>query len=441
MTEQAAYPFSLEAEMSVLGGVLIDPDRYTEVSERLNPTMFLDPRSRAVFAAAGRICDRGSALDAVTLLSELDRGGESRHASFVADLFDAVPTAANIMYHVGVVYDKYRLRGVLDTAKAMKERALAPGNDSVDSIVAEASSSLGNHLLDGDGDGLRPVVASHFEEEKMPEKVIWRDGDSGAVLREGEVAFLSGQGGDGKSYLSLALAWASATFQGDVCGLGVRSGRVVVMSYEDGGKTVWWRLGMIAGRKGRPPPYVPLDTPDNVLVVPNPQPLWVMEDRKTRKSDTWDKQWSMIHSLEPSLVIIDPLVSAAPIEAVDNTGARAFVQALMAEGKEGGWGTLVVAHSNKMARFNTADPGPGCISGAGQYYDSARGVLYVFRHGPDLMMVCPKANNGPQGWGVLMEKDMRKPRSEDRKPRFAGWLRKESLTRSEVKDKLKGGKK
>ena len=164
-----------------------------------------------------------------------------------------------------------------------------------------------------------------------------------------------------------------------------------------------------------------------------------MTIKQSAPSSIWDIQWETIQSLKPSMVIIDPLTSAAPgVEMGDNTGARAFIQAVMKEAELGGFGVLVNAHSNKMARYNTSDPGPGAIAGPSQFYDAARGVLYCCRVDNALLMTCPKANNGPDKWGVLMERDWRQPTEYGKLRRFAGWLMKgDPLDREDVAEKLK----
>ena len=314
-------------------------------------------------------------------------------------------------------------------------------------VGEETPKKIAKRVLEAidEPEGMRPVPISFFKDAPLPEKVIWAEGRGGAVLSEGEVTFLSGQGGEGKSHLALAVAWSSASPHSEgVCGLGVRSGKVVLLSYEGGGARAYRQLGMVSGRWEHPRPYKPRQTPEGVMIVPRPRPLWVAGEygKVSVPSESWDAQWSMIQSARPSLVIIDPLAAAAPgIAGIDNTGAREFVLALMREAEEGGFGIVVVAHSNKMARFNTADPGPGCIAGPSQFYDSARGVLYCFRQGKQLMMVCTKANNGPDKWGVLMDADMREPNDPRFRKRFAGWTKNKLLDREGVKEQLKGGKK
>ena len=80
---------------------------------------------------------------------------------------------------------------------------------------------------------------------------------------------------------------------------------------------------------------------------------------------------------------------------------------------------MIVAHSTKLARYG-GDPGPGAVAGSGQWWDAARGVLFMRGDGPGRAAIeCLKANHGPTGWAVTLEADRRqRPGKPDL---FAGW--------------------
>ena len=96
-------------------------------------------------------------------------------------------------------------------------------------------------------------------DEPEPAPVLWRDADgrfADAVLSVGEVALLSGEGGLGKSYVTLALAVAGALAgdlhheYGAACGLRVTPGPVVLVSYEDSPARMFGRLRRMGKRCG-----------------------------------------------------------------------------------------------------------------------------------------------------------------------------------------------
>jgi replicative DNA helicase len=115
-------PYSHEAEISVLGGMLIDPEAIVRVIEILDDTMFYREGNRRLFRAMVRLWERGDVLDAVTLTDELKNVGDYETvggAAYLAQLLDAVPTAANIEYHARIVREKGVLRRLVEAATSI----------------------------------------------------------------------------------------------------------------------------------------------------------------------------------------------------------------------------------------------------------------------------------------------------------------------------------
>lgn len=261
-----------------------------------------------------------------------------------------------------------------------------------------------------DGSILNPV--SDWAKASEPSPVIWRDKETkwaDPVLSVGEVALLTGAGGLGKSYLTLELA-AAATAQHDrkgnkeygaACGLRVRRGSVVLVSYEDSPSRIAHRLKGITGGS----------FPENLYLWEDPWPLWVaITDRQsgTGPCSDWRRLWDKIQELQASLVIIDPASAALADVSTSETGpVRAFLRELALEAKNATTGVLIVAHSTKAAR-NAAkqgeDPGAGIVAGSAAWYDGARGILSL-THDPkgtddpdQRLLTCIKANYGRTGW-------------------------------------------
>ena len=280
--------------------------------------------------------------------------------------------------------------------------------------------------------GLRPV--SKFAGE-LPPAVLWMDAKhgGGTVLRVGDVALLSGAGGSGKSFITLALAVAATRaaerrekqelrLTGETCGLHVRAGSAVVLSYEDDPRTVAHRAGLIAAESGP----IPDPAPEHMFLVPDPEPLMEADPNnpgRATKAVQWSILWRAISSVSPSLVIVDPASAAlAGVNQNDGATVRRFLRALAREAAKGKFGVLVVAHSTKDARFGHGDPGAGAVAGSGQWMDAARGVLFMRGDGPDRAVIeCVKANHGPTGWAITLEADRRKRTGKP--DLFGGWRR------------------
>jgi len=149
-------PWSQEAEVSILGGMLIDGDAVARAMELVNDTAFFREGNRRIFRGMMRLYNRGDVIDPVTLSDELKSAGElesSGGMEFLAQLVDAVPTAANIEYHCRILRDKATLRRLIEEAsEIIREAYDAPAGSSQETLdraeqrifqISEAASRRG----------------------------------------------------------------------------------------------------------------------------------------------------------------------------------------------------------------------------------------------------------------------------------------------------------
>ena len=244
---------------------------------------------------------------------------------------------------------------------------------------------------------------------------------NGAVLTAGNICILAGEGGIAKSSLTISLAlsyaWAGVEdpdnprmkpLLGDIFrGIG---GRVMMVNYEDSPGTLSAKMTKLAEQWG-----VPKEAMDNVFVQNLiGKPLYTKQSGITRAEhadvwerfidDGWNQLWREIDALKPSLVILDPCLSAFVGNQNDPGEVRYFLMSVAERAQFSGhdMGVLMVAHSNKDARGKKeADPyEPGKVSGTTQWTDSVRGVMTIDWH-PDKenrpgerILRIPKANLG-----------------------------------------------
>ena len=143
-------PHSLEAEMSVLGALLLDIEAIYRVMEFIGPDDFYSPAHKNIFQATIDLNEKSLPCDLVTLTSRLkdlnllkDIGG----ASYLASLSDYIPTAANIEYWAKIVRDKSILRqlihkGTQIVSSGYEEAAdVTETLDSAEQIIFEISET------------------------------------------------------------------------------------------------------------------------------------------------------------------------------------------------------------------------------------------------------------------------------------------------------------
>ena len=292
---------------------------------------------------------------------------------------------------------------------ALGKRDTRPRDDDQRKRIAAAAAAgspedAAASVLDILGVRIRSLVDFN---QSMPEPIVWRDPDDeekgsqiDSLVSRGQVALLSGAGGDGKSSVTLSLAVAAANAfaqgvpYGTACGLRVRAGRTVIVSYEDPPVIMRHRVGGLVHR--------------GVLVWDDPDPLWQLLADKSAiagPSWAWDVFWGQLSRLEPSLIIIDPVSAAlSGVSTIETGPIRSFVTAMGRRAQEIGAAVLMVAHANKAAR-NETHPGPGAVAGSAAWYDTSRGVLYLRRDRAEhavRILSCIKSNYGRSGWGMRL---------------------------------------
>jgi replicative DNA helicase len=106
-------PQAVEAEQSVLGGMMLSKDAIADVVEVIRPGDFYRPAHQLIYDAVLDLYSRGEPADAVTVSAELTRQGQLNRiggAPYLHTLISLVPTAANAGYYAEIVADRAILR-------------------------------------------------------------------------------------------------------------------------------------------------------------------------------------------------------------------------------------------------------------------------------------------------------------------------------------------
>ncbi len=112
-------PQNLEAEQSVLGAILLDNAALNRSMEIISAEDFYRTANQMVYRSMIGLSERNQPVDQITLTDYLRGTGELEQvggASYIAELVQLVPSAANIRYHCQIVRDKSLLRGLVRTA-------------------------------------------------------------------------------------------------------------------------------------------------------------------------------------------------------------------------------------------------------------------------------------------------------------------------------------
>jgi replicative DNA helicase len=169
-------PQNIEAEQSVLGGILIENSALNRVLEILTHEDFYRDSHQRIFQALVDLSEKNEPADIITLTNRLktnnlldDVGGPS----YLASLIDRVPTAANIEYYARIVKEKATLRKLIDVATHIVTQSYSDSGD-IDAFLDETEQAIfriSEHKVTPSFYHMKDVVKESFKTiEKLFEK-------------------------------------------------------------------------------------------------------------------------------------------------------------------------------------------------------------------------------------------------------------------------------
>ncbi|MFN3919314.1 MAG: replicative DNA helicase [Methylohalobius sp.] len=143
-------PYSLQAEQSVLGGLMLDPGAWEKIADRLNEADFYRKEHRLIFRAIQELIEADSPCDGVTVAEALEKRGALQEVggmSYLAALVEATPSAANITAYAAIVRERAILRQLAHVGVEITDAAFNPGGREVSAILEEAEQKV-FHIAD-----------------------------------------------------------------------------------------------------------------------------------------------------------------------------------------------------------------------------------------------------------------------------------------------------
>ncbi len=137
-------PQATEAERAVLGGILLDPEAATRAIEVVLPEAFYHPAHARIYRAMIALFSKHEPIDVMTLSEEMRKSGDLESAggiSFLAELVDSVPSAANIEHYAKIVLDKYILRQLIGASTNISRECYRAEHDA-GTILDEAEQKI-----------------------------------------------------------------------------------------------------------------------------------------------------------------------------------------------------------------------------------------------------------------------------------------------------------
>ena len=140
-------PHSIEAESSVLGGLLLDNQAWDRVNDLLVENDFYRHEHKLIFSAVGTLVNGSKPADVITVFEHLQNQGKSDGMgglAYLNSLAQYVPSASNIRRYAEIVRERAILRKLVTASDEIATNAFNPQGRPVDKILDEAEQKIFN---------------------------------------------------------------------------------------------------------------------------------------------------------------------------------------------------------------------------------------------------------------------------------------------------------
>lgn len=224
MPEAKVPPHNEEAEISILGSIMIDKDAIVAVAEFLRPEHFYNPNHSDIYQAFLDLYEERQPIDIITLKERLK---SQKHlskigAGYLTELVNAVPTAAHIEQYAKIVKDSYTKRELISSATKITEEAFDDGKLATEILDKAEQSIFGlsqKHLRQG-FIPVKDALAESFDRLDELHKQVgglrgvptgFKDLDNTlAGMQNSNLLILAARPGVGKTAFALSMAQGAA---------------------------------------------------------------------------------------------------------------------------------------------------------------------------------------------------------------------------------------
>ncbi|HET6718379.1 MAG TPA: DnaB-like helicase N-terminal domain-containing protein, partial [Rhodocyclaceae bacterium] len=138
-------PHSIEAEQSVLGGLLLDNNAWDKIGDVVSESDFYRDEHRRIFRAIQKLMERSKPADVITVSEALENAGDKDSTgglAYVSELASNVPGASNIRRYAEIVRERAVLRQLVTAGDEISESALNPMGRDTTTLLDEAEQKV-----------------------------------------------------------------------------------------------------------------------------------------------------------------------------------------------------------------------------------------------------------------------------------------------------------
>ena len=138
-------PHSIEAEQSLIGGLLIDNAAWDRIGDVVRETDFYRDDHRRIFRHIGKLIQNGRPADVVTVYESIEASNEVDQTgglAYLGEIANATPSAANIRRYAEIVRERAILRQLVTVGDEIAGNALNPAGRDVKQLLDDAEQRI-----------------------------------------------------------------------------------------------------------------------------------------------------------------------------------------------------------------------------------------------------------------------------------------------------------
>ena len=181
-------PHDDDAEMAVLGGMLMSKDAIGEVSQMIDVADFYQPKHQTIYEAIITLFSASQPVDAVLVANELLKSGDLDKiggTDYLHSLVASVPTAANATYYAEIVHQRAILRNVIAAGTKIAQLGYSAEGSQAEDIVNMAQAEvyeMSSGKVRQDYEAIGPVVHDTLEQLDKLQNGYAERGDRKSVV-------------------------------------------------------------------------------------------------------------------------------------------------------------------------------------------------------------------------------------------------------------------
>jgi len=138
-------PHSIEAEQSILGGLMLDNSKWDSVGDQVLEEDFYRQDHRLVYRVVSRLATEGRPIDVVTVAEELERINEIENAggmAYLGELVERTPSATNVRAYAKIVHERAVLRRLISVSGEISDSAFNTNGRTTSELLDDAERKV-----------------------------------------------------------------------------------------------------------------------------------------------------------------------------------------------------------------------------------------------------------------------------------------------------------